>query len=92
MARVQKTAVQLNNQNLVRKKKTLGDGFKTLPYVVSETDLGRNHSQPKFIKTLVYPPDRDPNDVLQHATGDVKYGLRMTQEELWYLHCKLINL
>ena len=74
MARVQKTAVQLNNQNLVRKKKTLGDGFKTLPYVVSETDLGRNHSQPKFVRTLVYPPKRDPNDVLQYAIGDVKYG------------------
>ena len=70
--KVQKAAVELNNQNLVRKRKTLGDSFKTFPYVVNVTDLSRNQSQPKFIKRLVYPPKRDPNDILQYATGEVK--------------------
>lgn len=72
MKKVQKTAVELNNQNLVKKRKTLGEGFKTLPYVVNVTDLSRKQSQPKFIKKLVYPPKRDLNDILQFATGEVK--------------------
>ena len=74
MEKAQKVAVELNNQNLVKKRKTLGDSFKTLPYVVNETDLKRKQSQPKFIKSLVYPPMRDPRDVLQYATGEVKYA------------------
>ena len=73
--KVQKAAVEFNNQNLVKKRKTLGEGFKTLPYVVNVTDLSKKQSQPKFIKKLVYPPKRDPNDVLQYATGEVKYAL-----------------
>lgn len=72
MEKLQRTAVELNNQNLVKKRKTLGESFKTLPYVVNGTDLTKKQSQPKFLKQLVYPPKRDPQDVLQYATGEVK--------------------
>ena len=72
MARVQKTAVELNNMNLLKNRKTLGEGFKTLPYLVDHDYLERNLSQPKFVRKMVYPPKREPKDAMQYAPGDVK--------------------
>jgi hypothetical protein len=70
LKRLQRVVIELNNKNLMKKRKTIGEDFKVLPYIVDE-DLGRKKSQPKFVKTLSVPPGRDPYDENQFRQGEV---------------------